>query len=92
MPHRRPTPRLPTRRAQVTDANLFTGLAEYRNGGLFIDMGVIKLRNPEHLKMHFDVGSELVVEWRALTVVLIDMVLDKVCPLARAANAGRVRA
>lgn len=59
---------------QFTDLNLMTGLAEYRNGGLFIDMGVLIPRKDEYTHMTFDVGSELVVEWRALTIVLLDEV------------------
>jgi len=54
------------------DINLLTGLAEYRNGGLFVDYGVLTLKDPNAQKMGFNVGSELVVEWRALTVCLLD--------------------
>jgi hypothetical protein len=49
-----------------------TGLAEYRNGGLFIDTGVLALRNSDHGKYPHEVSSTLVVEWRALTVALLD--------------------
>jgi hypothetical protein len=56
----------------VTDIDGLTGLAEYRNGGLFIDTGVLALRNPDHGKRPHDVASTLVVEWRALTVALLD--------------------
>ena len=31
----------------VTDIDGLTGLAEYRNGGLFVDAGVLRLRNPD---------------------------------------------
>ena len=31
----------------VTDIDGLTGLAEYRNGGLFVDAGVISLRDPD---------------------------------------------
>ena len=31
----------------VTDIDGLTGLAEYRNGGLFIDTGVIVARDPD---------------------------------------------
>ena len=30
----------------VTDIDGLTGLAEYRNGGLFVDFGVLRLREP----------------------------------------------
>jgi len=58
----------------VTDIDGLTGLAEYRNGGLFVDSGVLRLRNPEEAIHPNPVGSELVVEWRALTVALLDEV------------------
>ena len=56
----------------VTGIEGLTGLAEYRNGGLFIDTGALALRNPDHGKRPHDVASTLVVEWRALTVALLD--------------------
>ena len=31
---------------EVTDIDGLTGLAEYRNGGLFVDTGVLVLRDP----------------------------------------------
>ena len=58
----------------VTDIDGLTGLAEYRNGGLFVDAGVLRLRNPEEAIHPNAVDSELVVEWRALTVALLDEV------------------
>jgi len=64
----------------VTDIDGLTGLAEYRNGGLFVDSGVIALRDPAAAARAHAVDSELVVEWRALTVALIDRLL----PLVRA--------
>ncbi len=57
---------------RVTDMNGLTGLAEYRNGGLFIDCGVIEPRDPTLLGRPLDPQSEPVVEWRALTVALLD--------------------
>jgi len=56
----------------VTDVDGLTGLAEYRNGGLFIDTGVLALRDPAAAERAHEVGSTLVVEWRALTVALLD--------------------
>ena len=49
-----------------------TGLPEYRNGGLLVDMGVIVPREPLDPAVPHEVGSELIVEWRALTVALLD--------------------
>ena len=56
----------------VTDIDGLTGLAEYRNGGLFVDAGVLRLRDPEAAIHLNPVDSTLVVEWRALTVALLD--------------------
>lgn len=65
----------------ITNMHLGTGLPEYRNGGLFIDMGVLKLK-PEALKAGteasgqdlpmFNTTSDTIVEWRAMTVALLD--------------------
>jgi hypothetical protein len=63
---------------QFTELESVTALAEYRNGGLFVDAGVISLRNPDAYALEHPVGSELVVEWRALTVCLVDLVADEV--------------
>ncbi len=57
---------------EVTDIDGLTGLAEYRNGGLLIDCGVIEPRDPVLLARPLDALSEPVVEWRALTVALLD--------------------
>ena len=57
---------------RVTDIDGLTGLAEYRNGGLFIDCGVIEARDPDLLRQSLEPQSETVVEWRALTVALLD--------------------
>jgi hypothetical protein len=56
----------------VTDIDGLTGLAEYRNGGLFVDTWVIVPREAQLAAREHEVGSELVVEWRALTVALLD--------------------
>lgn len=71
----------PVRRAgiTVTDIDGLTGLAEYRNGGLFVDAGVMALRDPAMAQRANPVGSEMIVEWRALTVAL----LDRTAPLVR---------
>lgn len=55
-----------------------TGLPEYRNGGLLIDTGVIEPIHQDLLSQQLSIGSEAVVEWRALTVFLIDQIADKV--------------
>ena len=62
----------------VTDIDGLTGLAEYRNGGLFVDSGVLAFRDAEAARQEHEVASPLVVEWRALTVALLDRVADGV--------------
>jgi Protein of unknown function (DUF1688) len=63
---------------EVTDIDGLTGLAEYRNGGLFVDTGVLQLRDPADAETEHDVASTLVVEWRTLTVALLDRLADLV--------------
>jgi hypothetical protein len=63
----------------VSDIDGLTGLAEYRNGGLFMDMEVIRLRDPAAALAAHPAASELIVEWRALTVALLDLI----APLVR---------
>lgn len=65
---------------RVTDLDGLTGLAEYRNGGLFVDLGVIEPKHDAVTAEDHPVGGEVVVEWRALTVAL----LDRIAPLVRA--------
>lgn len=62
----------------VVGVDELTGLAEYRNGGLFVDEGVLVPKHDAVLREVHEVGSELVVEWRALTVALLDRVAAKV--------------
>jgi hypothetical protein len=64
---------------EVIDIDGLTGLAEYRNGGLFIDTGVLRLREPEDERIAHPVDSAVVVGWRALTVAL----LDELAPMVR---------
>jgi hypothetical protein len=83
---------------EVTDIDGLTGLAEYRNGGLFIDTGVLELRDPAAAQREHTVDSEIVVEWRALTVALLDRLADvmrarlnmdrETLPLARILQGG----
>ena len=56
----------------MRDADELTGLAEYRNGGLFIDGGVLAPRDEGLLAVAHPPEAEPIVEWRALTVALLD--------------------
>ena len=79
-------------------AELMTGLPEYRNGGLFIDTGVLTLkkedeqrgverfmaeaakngREPKEVVPMFEPSEDVVVEWRAVTVGFLDLLLESV--------------
>jgi hypothetical protein len=79
-----------------------TGLAEYRNGGLFVDSGVLSLKHTADRDRVHGVDSDLIIEWRALTVALLDRVADMLrqklnlssleLPLARVLEGGTWRA
>ena len=56
----------------VTGLDALTGLPEYRNGGLLLDGGVLVLKNPALATHAQTAGDECIVEWRALTVALLD--------------------
>ena len=64
---------------RVTDIDGLTGLAEYRNGGLFVDAGVLVPRDAAALAKTYAVSDPFVVGWRSLTVAL----LDRIAPLVR---------
>ncbi|KAK2623889.1 hypothetical protein QTJ16_006523 [Diplocarpon rosae] len=79
-------------------AELMTGLPEYRNGGLFIDTGLLTLKTEDEKRglQNFEEESrrngkrsmevvpmfppedEVVVEWRAVTVGFLDLLLEAV--------------
>jgi hypothetical protein len=64
----------------VVDVGALTGLAEYRNGGLFVDMGVLVPRDPAAFSRTYSVSDPFVVGWRSATVAL----LDEIAPLVAA--------
>ncbi len=59
---------------EITGLDTLTGLPEYRNGGLCLDLGLISAKYPEILSSSYSVASEVIVEWRALTVILLDQI------------------
>jgi hypothetical protein len=63
---------------KVRHLDALTALPEYRNGGLLIDSGVIVPKDPAFLARRWKVGDEFIVEWRALTVALLDEVAPRV--------------
>lgn len=67
--------------------SLGTGLPEYRNGGLFVDMGVLELKEPvlqqgransQEQTPSFEATSDVIVEWRAMTVALLDQLYETI--------------
>jgi hypothetical protein len=62
----------------VIGGSELTGLADYRNGGLLLDAGVLSLRAGEDAGASRACGDEIVVEWRALTVALFDELAPRV--------------
>lgn len=58
----------------VTGIEELTGLPEYRNGGLFIDTGILTFKNEDHVHESWGPESDLIIEWRALTVFLLDKI------------------
>ncbi len=63
---------------RITGIDDLTGLAEYRNGGLLVDLGVLEVRDAGALNEAHAPGDPLIVEWRALTVALLDLLAGAV--------------
>ncbi|HEY0478775.1 MAG TPA: URC4/urg3 family protein [Kofleriaceae bacterium] len=82
----------------IAQPGALTGLPEYRNGGLFLDLGVLAPRRDEVRTAVHAPGDEVIVEWRALTVALLDRLAEAVrqrlgktpaeLPLARVLEGG----
>ena len=83
---------------KVRGLEALTALPEYRNGGLMIDSGLLALRDESAAHEIWQPGDEIIVEWRALTVALMDDVANAVrqqlrlseseLPLARVLEGG----
>lgn len=58
----------------VVEIDGLTGLPEYRNGGLLLDTGVLEPIDPMLADRVLADDEEAVVEWRALTVALLDRI------------------
>lgn len=86
----------------VTEIDALTGLAEYRNGGLLLDLGLLTPRHAAVLAQSHAPEAEIIVEWRALTVALLDLIAEQVrailglsaptYPLAKVLEGGTWRA
>jgi hypothetical protein len=64
---------------EVVEIDGLTGLAEYRNGGLLVDTGVLTLTDAGDAARPHHVADPLIVAWRSMTVAL----LDRMLPLVR---------
>jgi Protein of unknown function (DUF1688) len=62
----------------LLNLDALTGLSEYRNGGLLLDLGLIEPKHDAVLNQAHSPDSEIIVEWRALTVVLLDQLGDRI--------------
>ena len=62
----------------VVGLDALTPLAEYRNGGLLIDLGLIRPKHEAVLGQAHPGNSELITEWRALTVALIETLARRI--------------
>lgn len=58
----------------VVGLDELTGLPGYRNGGLCVDMGLLRAKDSAIFEQRYLPGSEVVVEWRSLTVILLDKI------------------
>lgn len=65
----------------ITALEGLTGLPEYRNGGLLLDLGLLEARDATFHTRLLTVDEPAVVEWRSLTVIG----LDRLAPLVREA-------
>lgn len=63
---------------QVRGLDALTALPEYRNGGLMLDSGLLRLRDDSAAREVWHPGDEIIVEWRALTVSLMDEIAVEV--------------
>ncbi len=58
----------------VSGLDELTGLPEYRNGGLCLDIGLLRAKDAAIFEESYLPGSEVIVEWRSLTVILLDKI------------------
>jgi len=63
---------------EITGLDEMTGLPEYRNGGLCLDLGLLEAKQDSVVQKRHLPESEVIVEWRALTVSLLDRIADTI--------------
>lgn len=82
----------------VSGLDELTGLPECRNGGLLLDLGLLQARDRAFHTTRWTADAEPIVEWRALTVAILDHLAEAVrgelgltpeqFPLARVLEGG----
>ncbi len=82
----------------IHDIDRLTVVPEYRNGGLLIDSDVLVPKSKNFFTHQWNPGDEAIVEWRALTVHILDMLGEGIAakigqtpqqfPLAKALQGG----
>jgi hypothetical protein len=63
---------------EITDLDQMTGLPEYRNGGLCLDLELLQAKDETIYQQRFQPSAEAIVEWRALTVCLLDRIAARI--------------
>jgi Protein of unknown function (DUF1688) len=63
---------------EITHLDALTGLSEYRNGGLCVDLGLLQPKHIGVLQAAHSPDSEVIVEWRSLTVILLDRMAETI--------------
>jgi hypothetical protein len=63
---------------EITGLDQLTGLSEYRNGGLCVDLELLQPKHSAVLSTAHSPDSEVIVEWRSLTVILLDRIAERI--------------
>lgn len=63
---------------KVKNVSSLTGLPEYRNGGLFVDLGLLEVKDSQFLTKGITPEMPFTIEWRALTVVSLDLLAERI--------------
>ncbi|VXD23555.1 conserved hypothetical protein [Planktothrix serta PCC 8927] len=61
---------------KIIDLEQLTGLAEYRNGGLCLDLGLLELKDPSLSEKLHKPDSSVIIEWRSLTIIILDQMAE----------------
>jgi hypothetical protein len=62
----------------ITGLDQLTGLSEYRNGGLCLDLGLLQAKQDAVTQQPHPPDSEVIVEWRALTLIALDRIAAQI--------------